>query len=84
MATEIREMEWKYDAPPGATLPTFTDLPQVAAQSAPEKQTLRAVYHDTADLRLIRAAPYAPRGIFSFRDRRKPSICLGGIGRLIR
>ena len=55
MAIEIRETEWKYEAPPGATLPDFTDLPQVAAQTAPEKQTLRAVYHDTEDLRLIRA-----------------------------
>src|SRR5258708_6969875 len=43
MATEITETERKYDAPQGAALPDLADLPQVAAESDPEEQTLRAV-----------------------------------------
>ncbi len=54
MATEITETERKYDAPQGAALPDLADLPQVAAESDPEEQTLRAEYYDTDDLRLIR------------------------------
>ncbi len=54
MATEIREIERKYDAPPGAKLPDLSDLPEVAAESAPDEQTLEAEYYDTDDLRLIR------------------------------
>lgn len=55
MVTKVRETEWKYDVPPGATLPDLTGLPRAAAMSPPQKQILRAVYHDTADLRLLRA-----------------------------
>jgi CHAD domain-containing protein len=54
MTTEITETERKYDLPPGAALPELTDLPDVAAESDPERQTLRARYYDTDDLRLIR------------------------------
>src|SRR5258708_10484541 len=54
MATEITETERKYDAPQGAAVPDLADLPQVAAESDPEEQTLRAEYYDTDDLRLIR------------------------------
>jgi CHAD domain-containing protein len=55
MATEIRETERKYDAPPGALLPDFDDLPGVAAESGREEQRLEARYYDTEDLRLIRS-----------------------------
>src|SRR5258708_7263767 len=54
MATEITETERKYDAPQGAAVPDLADLPQVAAESDPEEQTLRAEYYDTDDLRRIR------------------------------
>jgi CHAD domain-containing protein len=54
MVTRITETERKYDAPQGATLPDLADLPEVAAESGPEEQTLRAQYYDTDDLRLIR------------------------------
>src|SRR5258707_13504082 len=55
MATQITETERKYAAPPGAALPDLADLPEVAAESDPEEQTLRADYYDTDDLRLIRS-----------------------------
>src|SRR5580692_6927509 len=55
MATEIRETERKYEAPPGASLPDLDDLPGVAAGSGPEEQRLVARYYDTEDLRLIRS-----------------------------
>jgi len=55
VATEVTETERKYDAPPGAALPDLADLPEVAAESDPEEQTLRADYYDTDDLRLIRS-----------------------------
>ena len=54
MATEITETERKYDAQAGATLPDLADLPEVAAESGPQQQTLKAQYYDTDDLRLIR------------------------------
>ncbi len=54
MATEIRETERKYEAPPGAKLPSLADLPHIAAESEPEEQRLEARYYDTDDLRLIR------------------------------
>jgi CHAD domain-containing protein len=55
MATEIRETERKYEAPPGTLLPDLDDLPGVAAESGPEEQLLEARYYDTDDLRLIRS-----------------------------
>jgi CHAD domain-containing protein len=54
MATEIKETERKYEAPPGMPLPNLDGLPGVAAESAPEEQRLEARYYDTDDLRLIR------------------------------
>ncbi|MGO9078517.1 MAG: CHAD domain-containing protein [Streptosporangiaceae bacterium] len=53
MATEFRETEHTYEAPPGTPLPSFDGLPGVAALSEPVEQTLAAEYFDTADLRLI-------------------------------
>jgi CHAD domain-containing protein len=55
MATEIRETERKYEAPPGTLLPDLDDLSGVAAESSPEEQRLEARYYDTEDLRLIRS-----------------------------
>lgn len=54
MATEIREIEWKYDAAPGAPLPDLTGLPQVDTQSEPDEQILEATYYDTDALDLAR------------------------------
>src|ERR1700676_2929061 len=55
MATTVDEIERKYEAPAGTALPRLEDLPQVAAESDPDEQSLEAEYYDTADLRLIRA-----------------------------
>lgn len=55
MATEISEIEWKYDAAPGASLPDLSDLPQVENQSEPDEQLLEATYYDTAELDLALA-----------------------------
>lgn len=55
MATEIREIEWKYDAAPGASLPDLGDLPRVENQSDPDEQLLEATYYDTAGLDLALA-----------------------------
>jgi CHAD domain-containing protein len=55
MAVNVNETETKYDAPAGAGLPHLDRLPQVAAVSGPEQQRLEADYHDTDDLRLLRA-----------------------------
>lgn len=54
MATEIREIEWKYDAAPGASLPDLGDLPRVENQSDPDEQLLEATYYDTERLDLAR------------------------------
>ncbi|HEX6522772.1 MAG TPA: CYTH domain-containing protein [Streptosporangiaceae bacterium] len=48
------EIEQKYEADAGFTLPPLDDLPGVANVSAPERQRLDATYFDTADLALIR------------------------------
>ena len=42
MATEITQNERKYDVPQGAMLPDLAGLPEVAADSDPEEQTLNA------------------------------------------
>jgi CHAD domain-containing protein len=55
VATEIRETERKYEAEAGASLPSLSDLPMIAAESDPVELTLEAEYYDTADLRLIQA-----------------------------
>lgn len=54
-ATDPRETERKYEAEPGIPLPSLDGLPQVAAVSGPEIETLTAEYYDTADLRLLKA-----------------------------
>ena len=51
----MNETEAKYDAPAGTALPDLDALPQVADTSAPDEEQLEAEYHDTADLRLMRA-----------------------------
>lgn len=56
MATEMREIEWKYDAAPGASLPDLSDLPRVENQSDPDEVILEATYYDTPDLDLARAS----------------------------
>jgi CHAD domain-containing protein len=55
MSTEVREIEQKYEVETGVALPSFADLPQVAAVSEPEQETLVAEYYDTDDLRLLKA-----------------------------
>jgi CHAD domain-containing protein len=55
MATETREIEWKYDAAPGASLPDLSDLPRVENQSDPDEQVLEATYYDTPNLDLAQA-----------------------------
>src|SRR4051794_1735507 len=51
-----REIERKFDVDPGFALPGLTDVDGVAGIEEPEERRLEAVYHDTADLRLARAA----------------------------
>lgn len=48
------EIEQKYEADAGFTLPPLDDLPGVAKVSVPEPYHLDATYFDTADLTLIR------------------------------
>jgi CHAD domain-containing protein len=55
MVVDMNETEAKYDAPAGTALPDLDALPQVADTSAPDEEQLEAEYHDTADLRLMRA-----------------------------
>jgi CHAD domain-containing protein len=55
MATDTREIEWKYEAPPNTPLPDLTDLPRVAAQTQAQDETLDAVYYDTETFDLARA-----------------------------
>lgn len=55
MSTETIEKELKYEVRPGAPLPSFDGLPQVAGARGPEVETLTAEYYDTEDLRLLRA-----------------------------
>src|SRR3954471_2518416 len=50
------EIERKFDVDPGFALPGLTDVDGVARVEAPEERRLEAVYHDSADLRLARAA----------------------------
>jgi CHAD domain-containing protein len=49
------EVERKFDAGPEYVLPELTGVPGVASVSAPEEIELAATYHDSADLRLLRA-----------------------------
>ena len=59
MATEVREVERKFEAAAGTAVldvvTTMTGTAGVAAVSPRDQQLLDAVYYDTADLRLIRA-----------------------------
>jgi len=55
MTTETRDSEQKYEVRPGVPLPSFDGLPQVAAVSGSEVETLTTEYYDTEDLRLLRA-----------------------------
>jgi CHAD domain-containing protein len=55
MTTEVRETEQKYEVEGDVALPSFADLPRVAAVSEPEQETLTAEYYDTDDLRLLKA-----------------------------
>jgi CHAD domain-containing protein len=55
MATDVEEIETKYDMPDGAELPRMNDLPGVAGTRRPGPQRLEAEYYDTGDLRLIRS-----------------------------
>ena len=55
MTNAIRETERKYEAEPGVPLPPLDGLPQVAAVSGPEVETLTAEYYDTDDFRLLKA-----------------------------
>jgi CHAD domain-containing protein len=53
--TTATETEIKYEAAAGVTLPSFTDLPQVARAEMAAQEQLDADYFDTEDLRLISA-----------------------------
>jgi CHAD domain-containing protein len=55
MATNVDEIEIKYEAPENAALPALDHLPRVTRTSRPSPQRLEAEYFDTADLRLIRS-----------------------------
>ena len=55
MAASSTETEIKYEAAPGAALPSFDELPQVARTGGASEERLDAEYFDTEDLRLIRA-----------------------------
>jgi len=55
MAADSTETEIKYEAAPGAVMPSFGELPQVARTEDAADEQLDAEYFDTEDLRLIRA-----------------------------
>jgi CHAD domain-containing protein len=55
MATDVEEIETKYDMPDGARLPGMGDLPGVAGTRRPAQLRLEADYYDTADLRLAKS-----------------------------
>jgi CHAD domain-containing protein len=54
MATVV-ERERKYEAPDDFRLPDIAGVGPVDSASEPVEHRLRAVYHDTADLRLVRS-----------------------------
>ncbi|MGY2083546.1 CYTH domain-containing protein [Blastococcus sp. SYSU DS0539] len=54
MVTEQLEVERKFDVDAAFVLPALDVVPGVAAADAPRTHELEAVYHDTADLRLVR------------------------------
>jgi CHAD domain-containing protein len=55
MAANSTETEIKYESAPGAVMPSFDELPQVARTEEAPGEQLDAEYFDTEDLRLIRA-----------------------------
>ena len=55
MAGSQLEIERKLDVDAGFVLPDLTGVDGVASADAPVEHPLEAVYHDTADLRLLRA-----------------------------
>jgi CHAD domain-containing protein len=55
MATDTREIEWKYEAPPNTPFPDLTDLPSVAGRTPEREDALDAVYYDTEVFDLARA-----------------------------
>ncbi|WP_324275185.1 CYTH domain-containing protein [Blastococcus brunescens] len=55
MASGHLEIETKYDVDEVFELPALTGLDGVAGVDPPVEHELEAVYHDTADLRLLRA-----------------------------
>ena len=55
MASGHLEIESKYDVDERFVLPGLAGLPGGAAADEPVEHLLEAVYHDTADLRLLRA-----------------------------
>jgi CHAD domain-containing protein len=55
MAANSTETEIKYEAAPGAAMPSFDQLPRVARTEGAPGEQLEADYFDTEDLRLIRA-----------------------------
>lgn len=54
MPKEQLEIERKFQVTESFVLPDLESLPGVAAVEGPEERSLEAVYHDTADLRLLR------------------------------
>jgi len=54
MAANSTEIEIKYEAAAGVTLPSFDELPQVARTKEADEEHLDAEYFDTDDLRLLR------------------------------
>jgi CHAD domain-containing protein len=55
VATEHLEVERKFDVEPTFVLPDLTGVGGAAAVDDPVEHQLEAVYHDTPDLRLVRA-----------------------------
>ena len=55
MASEHMEIEQKFDVPEGFTMPDLAGVEGVTRVGEPGEQLLEAGYHDTADLRLLRA-----------------------------
>jgi CHAD domain-containing protein len=55
VTSEHIEVERKFEAGEGFSLPDLTGVGEVAAVGNPEEQSLEATYYDTPDLRLLRS-----------------------------
>jgi CHAD domain-containing protein len=55
VTSEHIEVERKFEADEGFSLPDLTGVGEVAAVGDPEEQALEATYYDTPDLRLLRS-----------------------------